>query len=77
MPTIDEIKDLLERVRQKHLLMSREDTKEVTRPSPASTYESILMHPKCRQSEHHKSNTRRKDRKENHPIKRINRRGTF
>ena len=34
MPTIDEIKDLLERVRQKHLLTSREDTKEITRPSP-------------------------------------------
>ena len=34
MPTIEEIKELLEKIKQKHLLKSREVTQETTRPSP-------------------------------------------
>lgn len=59
MPTIEEIKELLEKVKQKHLLRN----KEVHRPSPLPPMSPFVIgYPIVKQDWHHESfDTKRKD----------------
>ena len=63
MPTIEEIKELLEKIKQKHLLKSREVTQETTRPSPLPPMSPFVIgYPIVKQDWHHESfDTKRKD----------------